>query len=266
MLERFRGSWWPRFAAAVLLELLFYYISSATGHLVLIFFGAAFAAASLGLLQGFFVALLIGVLGFAVGSSRFFLLPVDFAIIFATVYGARHGWLAHYRRAAICGLGVGFVDGLVSYGLSAWLQYPISPSIAHPFFVPRGVALSDGALFFSGVYHALDVAAGYLILTALARYAPDIFLAPMNCDGRGADGVRKRPIRWKLLVNMALVTLIAGGVLFYLVRGIYQQQMIRTYGAVAHNFVEVAAKRRSTASSFRASARFTSTRTTSSAI
>ena len=122
MFDRFRGSWWPRFAAAVLLELLFYYISSATGHLVLIFFGAAFAAASLGLLQGFFVALLIGVLGFA------------------------------------------------------------------------------------------------------------------------------------------------GGVLFLLVRGIYQQQMIRTYGAVAHNFVEAAAKRRSTASSFRASARFTSTRTTSSAI
>lgn len=241
MFDRFRGSWWPRFAAAMLLELLFYYMSYASGHLVLMFFGAMFAAASLGLLQGFFVALLVAVLGFAVGNPRFFMLPIDFAVVFATVYGARHGWLAHYGRAALCGLAVGFAAGIASYWLGLWLVFPIAPSIVHPFFVPQGVSLSDGALFFSGVYHALDVAAGYLILTALARYAPDIFLAPMNCDGRGADGVRKRPIRWKLLVNMALVTLIAGGVLFYLVRGIYQQQMIRTYGAVARNFVEVAA-------------------------
>ena len=231
-----------RFAVGFLIELLFYYLSYATGHVVLLFFGAILTGAALGLLPGFLVALSAGVIGaVTTGSLRFFLLPIDFVIVFATVYGARHGWFVHFQRALGMGFLVGLVAGLAGHGLSLLLDYPIAPSILHPIFLPPGMTTAQGAVVYSGLYHGIDVAVSFFLITLLVRKVPAFFLVPLNCDGPGADGVRRAPIRWKILVYMSIATLFAGGVLFFLVRGIYRQQMTDTYGAVARNFVEAAA-------------------------
>ncbi|WP_294159838.1 GGDEF domain-containing protein [uncultured Selenomonas sp.] len=229
-----------RFAAGFFIQLLFYYLSFTTGHMVLLFLGAILTAASLGLLPGFLVALSASLFGFAAGNVRFFMLPIDFIVVFATVYGARHGRFVTFPRALAYGLGVGFLTGLAGWGLGTVLAFPLSTPFLPVSVLPAWVSAEQGQACISAVCHAVDLAADFAIVTALVRCAPAFFLQPMNCDGRGADGVRRVPIRWKILVYMSVATFFAGGVLFFLVRGVYRQQMIDTYGAVARNFVESA--------------------------
>ena len=229
-----------RFVAGFLIELFFYAVSSATGYMIFFFLGAILTAASLGMLPGLLVALSIGLAGLPLGSMHFFMLPVDFIAVFATLYGARHGWFESFRGAAGHGLVLGAALGLFSYVLGMGLQFPFVPSILHAAWLPAGMTQAEAAPLFSVLYHAMNTVLDFLVLAVLARWARGFFLKPLSVDVHPKDGVRRWPIRWKILVNMSLVTLTAGAILFFLVRGIYLQQMYATYGAVARNFVEAA--------------------------
>ena len=203
-----KGHVLARLAAGFFIQLLFYVLSFSVGYMVLLFLGAILTAAALGLLQGFLVAVGVAALGFAMDNPRFFMLPVDFFVIFAAAYGARHGIFLRFGRTVVYGFAVGFFAGVFGYALGTALQYPLAPLT--PFAPPAWLTAEQGGVLFSGLYHAFDVTLSFVIVAALVRFAPQLFLAPMEADAQMPEHVRRVPLRWKLLVYMSLVPFTAG--------------------------------------------------------
>jgi len=228
-----------RFLAGLLLQILFSFASFSSGHLVLAFFGALLTAASLGLLPGLCTALLAGgAFSCLMESERFFMLPVDFLFVFVTAYAVRHSWFGSWRRVILLGLGVGFVGGLFAFGLASCLEFPLADSIMKGTWLTEGMLETHVQLLLSGIYHAADVAISFLLIEGLRHLVPSFFL--LEIADVSKEGVRRFPIRVKLLVILSLVMVLTASLLFFCVRGVYRQQIIETYGAVARNFVEAA--------------------------
>ena len=228
-----------RFFAGLLLQILFSIASFSSGHLVLAFFGALLTAASLGLLPGLCAALLAGgAFSCLMESERFFMLPVDFLFVFVMAYAVRHGLFGSWRRVLLLGLGVGFVGGLFAFGLGSCLEFPLADSIMKGTWLTEGMPEAHVQLLLSGVQHAVDVGISFLLIEGLRRLVPSFFLLEIATVSK--EGVRRFPIRVKLLVILSVVMVLTASLLFFCVRGVYRQQIIETYGAVARNFVEAA--------------------------
>ncbi len=230
-----------RFLAGLLLQIIFSFLSFSSGHLVLAFFGTLLTAAVIGLLPGLCAALLAGAFfSFLVESGRFFMLPVDFLLVFVAAYAARHSWLDSWRRMLFGGLATGFVAGLAAFGLGSCLEFPLADSIMKGTWLTAGMPEAHVQLLLSGIYHAADVGLSFLLLAGLRRLAPSLFLVEPHPATFAKEGVRRFPIRVKLLVILSVVMVFTASLLFFCVRGIYRQQLVETYGSVARNFVEAA--------------------------
>lgn len=228
-----------RFFVGLLLQIIFSVASFATGHLVLAFFGALLTAVSLGLLPGLCTALLAGVFfSCLMESERFFMLPVDFLFVFVAAYAARHSWFGSWRRVILLGLGIGFVGGLAAFGLGTCLEFRLSDAIMKGTWLTEGMPDARVQLLLSGVQHAADIGISFLLIEGLRRLVPSFFLMEPAADFK--EGVRRLPIRVKLLIILSVVMVCTASLLFLCVRGVYRHQLIETYGAVARNFVEAA--------------------------
>ena len=229
-----------RFVLGLLLQIIFSVVSFASGHLVFFFFGTLLTAASLGMLPGLAVAVVGGALGFVTGSNRFFMLPVDFLLVFLTASAARRNWFRKWKRALFLGLGAGFCAGVISFGLGSWLEYRMVDTATMAVWLTGELPDEQLQLLLMALYHAADVGVAFLIIAILMRFTPSFFLLKPHPELLSKEGVRRLPIRLKIIVNLSIVTFVAMALLFFFVRGIYRQQMVETYGAVARNFVEAA--------------------------
>ena len=235
-------NYWCMLVLGLLLQEAGFFLSSWAGAFVLFDFGALLVTASVGVLPGLLVVLIGGMLVSVAGDGRFFMLPFDFLTVLLFGFFLRRGVLRSWRNMAGAAVGLSVFLAVLADGVCHALNYKIpAESLAQTVS-----GQTAGAVF-------LLAEVGILALLISVNLFLDFFLIRLILDrfpglvkrsliepAWGWGRVRQWPLRLKFVAVLSVMMLLAGSALFFLLRGVYREEVYGTYGSLARNYASAA--------------------------
>ena len=235
-------NYWCMLVLGLLLQEAGFFLSSWAGAFVLFDFGALLVTAAVGVLPGLLVVLIGGMLVSITGEGRFFMLPLDFLTVLLFGFFLRRGVLRSWRNMAGAAIGLSVFIAVLADGVCHALNYKIpaeslaqtvSGQTAGAVFLLAEVGIL--ALLIS-VNLFLDF---FLIRLILDRF-PGLVKRSLIESAWGWGRVRQWPLRLKFVAVLSVMMLLAGSALFFLLRGVYREEVYGTYGSLARNYASAA--------------------------